>query len=336
MGDPLVSICIPTYNGTKYLEECLNSAINQTYKNIEILIVDDNSIDNTWKIISSYLALDKRIRAYKNDKNEGLVNNWNKCLELATGEWIKFLFQDDRLTNDCIETMINETNSAPIVVSKRDYIFENGIDEEKKGYYKNEVITFEKLGVLSTRFITPTEISSMAANNICLNFIGEPTNVLFRRDIINTLGNFNADFSEICDLEYFLRIASQYGITYVAQPLTSFRIHSQSTTSSNLSSNQFALSHIDTIVMVHQLLFNDSFKSFRSSISIKQKTKLKLFFRARVFEAYLNAKNSTQANLNKFTEIADKYPEIKGNINAGFFSRLLLIVVKLKRKLRTH
>ncbi len=89
-------MCTSVCNGEKYLEQCLNSAINQTYKNIEILLVDDASTDTTWSIAKNYAANDKRIKLHRNDTNIGLVANFNKCLELANGEWIK-LFVAGRL-----------------------------------------------------------------------------------------------------------------------------------------------------------------------------------------------------------------------------------------------
>src|SRR4051812_42885322 len=102
----LVSICIPTYNGEKYLKECFDSVLAQTYANTEVIVVDDGSTDGTFKILEEYASKDNRIKLVKNSANLGLVGNWNRCLEIATGEWIKFAFQDDVLNKNCIEKMI--------------------------------------------------------------------------------------------------------------------------------------------------------------------------------------------------------------------------------------
>lgn len=93
-----VSICIPTYNGARYLEACLDSVLSQTYKNIEILVVDDGSTDATLKILGRYVASDQRIRLVRNvvvsnEHNLGLVGNWNHCIELSQDEWIKFVYR---------------------------------------------------------------------------------------------------------------------------------------------------------------------------------------------------------------------------------------------------
>lgn len=104
---PYVSVCIPTYNGGKYIRECIESILVQTYSDFEILIVDDKSSDETIEVVEEFAKRDKRIRIVRNQQNLGLVKNWNRCVELSEGEWIKFLFQDDLLAPDCIEELIN-------------------------------------------------------------------------------------------------------------------------------------------------------------------------------------------------------------------------------------
>ena len=85
MNSPLVSICIPTYNGEKYLKECLDSCIDQTFKNYEIIICDDCSSDGTIKIIEEYAKIFPQIILFQNDGNLGLVGNWNRCIHHSNG-----------------------------------------------------------------------------------------------------------------------------------------------------------------------------------------------------------------------------------------------------------
>src|SRR6266498_4705624 len=103
---PKVSICIPTYNGAAYLADCLDSALAQTYREFELLLVDDGSTDDTVKIAEDYERRDSRIRLVSKGKNLGLVQNWNRCVKLAQGDWIKFLFQDDLLDSSCLTRML--------------------------------------------------------------------------------------------------------------------------------------------------------------------------------------------------------------------------------------
>src|SRR5450631_1193388 len=105
---PVISVCVPTYNGSKYLGNCLDSILSQTFNDFEVLIVDDLSSDNTFDIAMAYAERDKRFKLFQNTVNLGLVGNWNQCVELAGGEWIKFVFQDDVLAPECIEKLLHK------------------------------------------------------------------------------------------------------------------------------------------------------------------------------------------------------------------------------------
>ena len=102
-----VSIIIPAYNVEKYIASSLNSAINQVYKNIEIIIVDDASTDRTKEIIKEYANKDKRIIPFYQAKNKGVSAARNVGLRAATGDFILFLDSDDYLTKDAIRRMID-------------------------------------------------------------------------------------------------------------------------------------------------------------------------------------------------------------------------------------
>ena len=110
---PLVSICIPTYNGEAFIEETIKSAIAQTYRNIELIVSDDGSTDRTIAIAQSFqsqTSADFRIILHR---NYGLSQNWNFCIQQAKGEYIKFLFQDDLLAPECIEKMVAVAQQNP-------------------------------------------------------------------------------------------------------------------------------------------------------------------------------------------------------------------------------
>lgn len=104
---PLVSILIPTYNREKFIKECILSAINQSYKNIEIIIVDNNSSDKTSAICKELENRFNNIKFFSNDANIGPVRNWKKSIDLANGELGKILFSDDLLLKNCIQSMVD-------------------------------------------------------------------------------------------------------------------------------------------------------------------------------------------------------------------------------------
>ncbi len=106
MEPVLVSIIIPVYNVEEYLEQCLDSVINQTYKNLEIWLVDDGSKDSGGKICDKYKELDSRIRVIHKE-NGGLSSARNVALDLMKGEYVYFLDSDDFISLDLIETYID-------------------------------------------------------------------------------------------------------------------------------------------------------------------------------------------------------------------------------------
>ena len=99
-----VSVIIPLYNEEKYITACVESVINQTYKNLEIIIVDDKSTDNSLKIVKN--IKDKRIKIISLKKNAGVANARNKGVEAATGDYICFLDSDDFWDKTKIEKQI--------------------------------------------------------------------------------------------------------------------------------------------------------------------------------------------------------------------------------------
>lgn len=126
----MVSIIIPCYNAEKTIKRCLESVISQTYKNIEIVIINDGSIDKTDSIIKKYIN-DNRIKYY-NRSNHGIGKTRNFGIKEATGEYITFLDSDDYLPNDAIDNLykLAQKNKLDLVVS--DYYVDNkNIKSEK-------------------------------------------------------------------------------------------------------------------------------------------------------------------------------------------------------------
>ena len=100
--NPLVSIIIPVYNTAKYLPNCLDSIINQSYCNLEIIIIDDGSTDDSYKIAKKYASKDPRIKLV-HQKNSGQSSARNKGLSLSKGNFIAFVDSDDKVNKKFIE-----------------------------------------------------------------------------------------------------------------------------------------------------------------------------------------------------------------------------------------
>lgn len=147
-NEPLVSIIIPVYNVEKYLKRCVDSVLSQTYKTLEIILVDDGSTDNCGKICDAYLSCDTRIYVI-HKKNGGLSDARNYGIKAAHGDYVFFLDSDDWIRNDCIQVLIKHAieKKADVVISK--YITVS--DESKPHTKKNHVsvVTLDKITALS-------------------------------------------------------------------------------------------------------------------------------------------------------------------------------------------
>jgi glycosyltransferase involved in cell wall biosynthesis len=114
MHKPLVSIVMPVWNGQKYLSESILSVLNQTYPNIELILVDDASSDSTPEIISKFSKVDSRIRVFTNENNLKLPGSLNVGFRESLGEWLTWTSDDNLLEDDCVEKLLKhalETNS---------------------------------------------------------------------------------------------------------------------------------------------------------------------------------------------------------------------------------
>ena len=115
---PVISIAMCTYNGERFLAEQLDSILNQTYKNLDLVIVDDLSIDGTLSILDSYARRDKRIRVIRNDENIGFVRNFAKAIGECRGEFVALADQDDVWFPEKIETLYREIGDNWLIYSE--------------------------------------------------------------------------------------------------------------------------------------------------------------------------------------------------------------------------
>jgi glycosyltransferase involved in cell wall biosynthesis len=241
-NNPLVSICIPTYNGGKFIEEALKSALEQTYKNIEIIISDDRSDDNTLEVIINILK-ESPIPCYVyNHEPQGIGENWNHCVRKSNGEYIKFLFQDDILVKDCIEKMLNLSLSGSnigMVYCPREIIYDLG-DPEHLNWIQNNRILHKSWFELNIKVgITKgsTYLKNLNLIKEPLNKIGEPTAVLLKKKCFDKVGYFNTELKQTLDFEYWYRLMKYYNIGFIDEKLVFFRLHQDQATFVNRRSN---------------------------------------------------------------------------------------------------
>ncbi|WP_391528174.1 glycosyltransferase family 2 protein [Photorhabdus akhurstii] len=221
----LVSILIPVYNREKYIDDAIHSALNQTYQNIEVIIVDNASKDRTWDICTKYAAQDKRVRIFRNNYNLGPVNNWKKCFEYAKGEYAKILWSDDLIASTYIEETMSFFSKETALV------FSSVIIGEK---YDRQEKTFYRYGT-SGHYPSYQFLDDLLFNR---NVPVSPGCALFRlTDLRNNLVSEieSPTFSDFCshgagpDLLLFLKTAIAYHqIAFIDKPLVFFRDHKES------------------------------------------------------------------------------------------------------------
>lgn len=237
---PLVSICIPTYNGSKFIAEAMESAINQTYSNLEIIVSDDTSNDDTIKIIEAFKQKTNIPIFIHQHQPNGIGANWNHCIKKANGKYIKFLFQDDVLMPTCVNEMVNVLEndaSIGLVASMRTFIVEASyINEETEKWIKAYGNLQEALQLPlknGMRILDKNLFKSDLFLKSPLNKVGEPPTTMFRKDLIKNIGYYREDLKQILDYEFYYRLLKKYKIAILEKELVKFRLHQQQATNLN-------------------------------------------------------------------------------------------------------
>lgn len=130
----LASLIMPVFNSELYIEECLKSIVDQTFNNFELIIIDDNSTDNSLNIINKFASIDQRIIVIRNEINKGVSNSRNIGIKESKGEFLFFIDSDDVLKCNYLEKMIDEQikNKNKLVISSFQYIDEENVLGKKK------------------------------------------------------------------------------------------------------------------------------------------------------------------------------------------------------------
>ena len=128
MNQSKITVIVPCYNVEKYVQKSIESLLNQTYKNLEIIVIDDCSTDNTYSVLKELLSKNKdKFTLYQNDKNRGLAYTRNRGISLASSKYIGFIDSDDYIDTNYYETLMNimKKENAEIVISDMQFETEN-------------------------------------------------------------------------------------------------------------------------------------------------------------------------------------------------------------------
>jgi len=203
-NSPKVSIVLPTYNGAKYVKQAVDSCLNQTYKNIELIIVDDCSNDETPRIIDSYK--DDRIRYLRHKQNEGLPYALNTGFAKATGQYLTWTSDDNQYLPKAIEELVSLLEKNPDV----DFVYAD--------YWAHFLETDER--ELRT---TPDNLDLEKANEVGPCF-------LFTRRAYKEVGAYDPKYKLVEDYDYWIRICKKFKALHCPHPLYIYGEHSKSLT----------------------------------------------------------------------------------------------------------
>ncbi len=233
MQPPLVSIVVITYNASKYVLETMESAKAQTYQNIELIISDDCSTDNTIEICEQWLSKNKTrffsTSLINANKNSGIPANINRGLKKANGVWIKVIAGDDALFPDAIENMLSVINHNPqieilltqIEVFKDFFDSENFITISPKDWNNSEI--------LSERSNLKDQIEYLLSG-----FHFPAPGFYLKHDLIKKVGGYDESFKLIEDIPFFLKVLfSGRKIYFKPIPTVKYRKHSENLTAVN-------------------------------------------------------------------------------------------------------
>ena len=207
---PLVSVIVPSYNHEKYIVECIESIVNQTYKNIELIVIDDCSTDDSVSIIKKLSEKHKFI-FIQHKENKGLSFTRNEGLEIATGKYSCGCASDDYYVLEKIEKQVYYMEKHPqymISYSDRIKVYENGIQRRLSNKYYRSGNLFEDM-LMGKLFIAPQT-------------------VMYRSEVFNEVGPYDISLA-VEDYDMYLRIAKKFEIGYLGEYLCYYRSHKGNT-----------------------------------------------------------------------------------------------------------
>jgi glycosyltransferase involved in cell wall biosynthesis len=217
-----VTVCIPSYNGVKYLGATLQSLAEQTLADFECLLLDDGSSDGTPELAESFG--DPRVRVLRNQERLGACANRNRCLGLARGEYLYFLDQDDLMRPENLEHKARLLDSDPaigFVHSSIDILAEEQAGNVPPGFSAAEDRVVEGNGYFRQLLLQ--------GNHICASA------VLVRRPVLEEVGGFDPDLLYAGDYALWLRLCVNRRVGILRQPLVCYRWHGQN------GSNRFSM-----------------------------------------------------------------------------------------------
>lgn len=258
---PLVSVIIPTYNAEKYVEEALLSIISQTYKNLEIIVIDDASSDNTKKLVSAIAKSDRRVVVYRNRINLGIGGTRSRGIKLAKGAYICWQDADDVSYPNRIALQVdflNKNTDVGIVGGFLQFINESGESLQMRMYKETDKELRKKI--------------------FRYNPVAQPA-AMFRREVYEMVGGYNESYIVSEDLEMQLRAGVKYKFGNVQEKVVKYRQINTSLTRKNLKKMELATLQLRrqySVSSAYEFSFMDKVYNFAQKMSMYMPTGMRM------------------------------------------------------------
>lgn len=207
---PKVSVITATYNGERFLREAIDSVLRQTYRNLELVLVDDGSTDGTVSIIREYQKRDPRVSATIHKKNQGILPTYYHGVELSTGDYFKIFDHDDRLHPECLQRQVDfmegHPNAGIVFTSTNNMTADGRVYRTKRYPFPTEDGILGKRGLLLYTLFSPIFPFTQGGGTI-------------RRGAFNQIGDF---FDTLMVLKF---AKSNWDFGYIDEPLFDYRTH---------------------------------------------------------------------------------------------------------------
>lgn len=218
VGQPLVSVCIPVYNGERFIADSIRSVLSQTYSDFELVVIDNQSTDRTVDAVTQFK--DSRLRLIVNEANIGGAANFNKCLAEARGKYVKLLFADDLIYPQCLEkqvAVLEAPGHERVVMTccRRDIFVDSGRVLMKRGFPRARGVVRGCCAIRKT----------LRSGG---NLIGEPGAVLMRASVVQEMEGFNAARNFVIDLDFWCRVLLKGHIFISGETLCAYRVQKNS------------------------------------------------------------------------------------------------------------
>lgn len=221
-----ISIITASYNYEKYIKETIESVLNQTYTDWEMIIVDDGSKDNSVEIIKEYCKKDNRIKLFQHEDglNKGLAETLKLGISKAQTDWIVFLESDDTISKEYLESkiqIVKENNDVDLIFNGINLFGDEiKINKFKNKYFKKQEKQLKKVG-------HKNKLINLFKNRNSDNFIPTFSVVMIKKNILANL-DFNSPNKPALDFFLWLQIAKDCTYYYIDKELTNWRIHKDS------------------------------------------------------------------------------------------------------------